>query len=475
MHNRVIEKPVAEVYRNIHIEKLDGEIRIQDAHFTKALYFIKGSLEFARTTVIQERLGEILYKMGKINQTQYWSLHKLMEGRRDRLGQILIRENMLDAPTLSQALSKHVTAIAVGALTLTSGTWEFSTTPPDIPDDSRLGITIPSVIAAGISRLGNLAYFRNRFYEQSCQRLPLDANVLASLDDSTRDLFNRLPELAGSACGLLAQRLQWTEDDTWTRLTHLYLINGITLKKVEKATADNDLKVEALLALFNRITTGKEDHYKILGIKDNADESEIKSAYFRLAKQYHPDRISNAPDPEIKEKANFVFAAINKAYDTLSDPLRRQGYDSGETDEDDPQSRARGNLKERARVLSQKAKTLYNQQRFWEAATLLDEAVRLDADKSAYFLLLGMAQVHIPSLRRAAERNLQKAVQLDPWNADAFAGLGILFQEENLVHRAEGFFRKALSINPDHKIARKRLGAMNGQKPKKRSFFGKKK
>jgi tetratricopeptide (TPR) repeat protein len=86
-----------------------------------------------------------------------------------------------------------------------------------------------------------------------------------------------------------------------------------------------------------------------------------------------------------------------------------------------------------------------------------------------------MAQFHIPSLRRSAERNLTRAVELDPWNADAFSGLGILFQEEQLNNRAEGFYRKALSINPDHKIARRRLEQISGGAAKKHSFFGKKK
>ena len=136
----------------------------------------------------------------------------------------------------------------------------------------------------------------------------------------------------------------------------------------------------------------------------------------------------------------------------------------------------RGNLKEKARILSQKARTLYNQQKFWEASTLMDEVIRLDPGKSAYFLLLGMAQVHIPSLRRSAELNLTKAIDLDPWNADAFTGLGLLFHEEGLNNRAEGFYKKALSINPEHKIARKRLSLLVEPGKKKRSsLFGRRK
>jgi len=475
MHNRIIEKPVAELFLRIEKEKLDGELHIQDAQFTKVLYFQKGLLQFARTTVIQERLGEILYKLGMINQTQFWSLHKLMEGRKGKLGQILLQENMVSPENLHLALENQVIAIAVGALTLNSGTWTFSALTITINEDSRFGIPIARVISTGISRISNLAYFRNRFYETLPRQLPLEEIVLKTLDTGTRALYNRLPELQTLPCGGLAGHLGCQEDDCWTKLVHIYLVNG--LEFVEQATRKKgiDQNVEALLSLYNRIAGGTADHYQILGVKDSAEESEIKSAYFTLAKQLHPDRLAGVPDPEIKEKANFVFAAINKAFDTLSDPQRRSRYDTGEGDEDDPDGRTKSNLKERARMLYQKAKTLYGQHRFWEASSLMDEAVGLDGDKSPYYLLLGMAQLHIQAQRRSAERNLKRAVEIDPWNSDAFAGLGLLFQEENLVNRAEGFYRKALSINPDHKIARRRLDEMTGGKTKKRSFFGKKK
>ncbi|HDP95211.1 MAG TPA: hypothetical protein ENN40_07620 [Candidatus Aminicenantes bacterium] len=475
MPNRVIEKPVAELYRRIHVERLDGVVQIQDAHFTKALYFRRGRLEFARTTVIQERLGEILYKLGKINQTQFWSLHKMMEGRKDRLGQVLIHARILDSQTLALALAHQAAAIAVGALSLNSGTWEFSPELPEIPEDSRLGIPIPRIIAMGMSRMANLAYFRNRYYDQTASRFSLDPELLASLGSETRTLYEQLPKLTGIACGTFHLHLKCTEDITWTHLVHLYLINGLGFSEVSHADKEIDHNIENMLALFNRINSGNASHYDILGLKDTANEDEIKSAYFRLAKQLHPDRLGNAPDPGIREKANFVFSAVNKAFDILNDPQRRRAYDTGETEEDESQGRTQSNLRERARMLYQKAKTLYSRHRFWEAATLMDEAVKLDNDKSAYFMLLGMAQVHISSLRRSAERNLKRAVELDPWNADAIAGLGLLFQEEQLVNRAEGFFRKALSINPDHKIARKRLEDLNGGAKGKRSLFGKKK
>ena len=65
----------------------------------------------------------------------------------------------------------------------------------------------------------------------------------------------------------------------------------------------------------------KRDYYEVLGIGKNATDAEIKSAYRKLAKKYHPDL--NPGDKESEEK----FKEVNEANDVLSDPQKRQRYD----------------------------------------------------------------------------------------------------------------------------------------------------
>src|ERR1043165_1695679 len=63
------------------------------------------------------------------------------------------------------------------------------------------------------------------------------------------------------------------------------------------------------------------DYYKTLGIEKNATEEEIKKAYRKLARKYHPDL-----NPNDKE-ANKKFQQINEANEVLSDPEKRKKYD----------------------------------------------------------------------------------------------------------------------------------------------------
>ena len=65
-----------------------------------------------------------------------------------------------------------------------------------------------------------------------------------------------------------------------------------------------------------------KDYYEILGVNKNATEDELKKAYRKLAKKYHPDA-----NPDNKKEAEAKFKEVNEAYEVLSNPEKRKMYD----------------------------------------------------------------------------------------------------------------------------------------------------
>ncbi|KAL2135682.1 hypothetical protein VTI74DRAFT_7363 [Chaetomium olivicolor] len=107
-----------------------------------------------------------------------------------------------------------------------------------------------------------------------------------------------------------------------------------TLRKAGEAHPGKDdilnpLMQKAQVALKRSKT---KDYYKVLGVAHDADERQIKSAYRKLSKLHHPDKA--AKQGLTKEEAEKKMAAINEAYEVLSNPELRARFDRG----DDPNS-----------------------------------------------------------------------------------------------------------------------------------------
>mgnify|MGYP003353385774 CR=1 FL=1 len=65
----------------------------------------------------------------------------------------------------------------------------------------------------------------------------------------------------------------------------------------------------------------EQSYYEVLGVSNDASDTDLKKAYRQLSLKYHPDRCS---DPD----AAHIMQQVNEAYETLSDPQKKQQYDN---------------------------------------------------------------------------------------------------------------------------------------------------
>ncbi len=226
--------------------------------------------------------------------------------------------------------------------------------------------------------------------------------------------------------------------------------------------------ISSVNTFYFEIKDRKLNHFEFLGISKTATQKEIEENFKSFLREFPPGSENVIADPDVKDRLTFILNRGKKAYDIISNYEKRAEYEkngfkekSDIPEEEDPI--------EKARNLYKKGKALYQRQQLPLAIALLEQSVAIDP-KSDSYLLLGMIQTGFPELRRKAEQNLLKATEMESWNAEPYAALGMLFFQERLVKRAEGYFRKALELDSSHALAKKKLEELVG--PEKRDIMG---
>ena len=95
--------------------------------------------------------------------------------------------------------------------------------------------------------------------------------------------------------------------------------------------ADRPSLVDTLRAFADRVypTLGERSYYELLNIPPTATHAAVKTAFYKLAAQLHPDRFHSLGDEAVREKLETIFARVGEAYRVLSNPEKRVTYDKG--------------------------------------------------------------------------------------------------------------------------------------------------
>jgi tetratricopeptide (TPR) repeat protein len=203
------------------------------------------------------------------------------------------------------------------------------------------------------------------------------------------------------------------------------------------------------------------NYFTLMGLTLSATQKEIEAAYRQLSEELASDRLAVLGDGEAARQGHILAQQLQRAFQVLSDYGKRGEYEKrGYKEFVAPD--AREDTVEFAKALYRKALTLYNQKNYQKAIVVVEDAIRNNPAKAEYHFLLGLCQRELPSLHRQAEQSLSKAAAIEPWNAEHVAALGMLFFSEHLPNRAESYFRKALELDPNHDLARKKLAEITG-------------
>ena len=207
-----------------------------------------------------------------------------------------------------------------------------------------------------------------------------------------------------------------------------------------------------------------KNYYDILGIERDSNEQEIKDSYFILVRKYHPDSFPNT-DKNTINMAEEIFTKITLSYQTLSDPTKRNNYDSAEE---------LAGIKDKAHNIYEaefafkEGHILLNQRRYTEAEKKFKDALELNPDEPVY-LGAHAWSIFLSSDEKDNKINdliekLNTSIRLNNSIAENYYYLGTIYKYINDIKSAEINFKEAISKNPEYIEAKRELRLIQHRK-----------
>jgi len=485
--------------RDVHFKKKNGCLVYKQKGLQKYLFFQKGILVMVKTTQPQELLGEILLKLGRISVETFKKIDQYIDPTQS-IGKTLIKEGLLTKEDLNDGLMFQMREVTLNIFPLFGGKFEFQVRNDLSKKRFEYKMDVPDLIEEGIRRMD---------YNPELEKFLKTKIPFYKKTDSLSRLTTEEKELLGTVDGnSSAEKLfhssNFPPEYFWKSLYLFYCLELVDVKEAEveeevvvkeekptepvpskkkkakkvfipvkarekkekileeekeekKAPEVIDDETKKKIADLEKLSHEIEsmNYYQILDIARDASNKEIKNSYFEMARKYHPDRFDRELPQDSREMIEEVFGHITRAFQTLNNEKEKQDYD---TKLDEPEGLDRKTLEQKADMKFLQGKNLYNQGKYEEALVLFEEAIRIKSNKANYFLFLAKTEAKVPSFQDKAEEDFNKALELEPWNAENFAALGEFYNQEGLSVKAKKQFKKALDIDPEHQMALKALG-----------------
>lgn len=430
----------------------------------RSVRFMSGHIVYGEASMKELRLGEVLVAHGQLDSSVFERALAVVLQQRKRMGAVLVEMGILDENGLEQALALHVRAILASVFSLREGTCTFQEQDPEafLDDDWPLAISTAEAVLAAVLDV--------RSRDDVRFALGDTGRVLIGSDDPLV-LFQRM-DLGGDAGAVLARvnGVSSARDvlsraglpaTTAERSLLALLCTGVLVyasaAPPPAETAEPGQVRREILQLYEGL--GKRSDHELLGVAAGASAADLKAAYFRLARRYHPDVLHEPGMTGLREKVEAVFFRVNEAYRSLSAALTRV--------EPTPHSPASPGDGFGFETMLVQGRQLLANGKTWEAAALF-QAVATGAEgrmRTRARVLLGRAWLQHPDREKAAEKELQTAVREDAAHVEAHYLLGTLYRRRGLAARATAMFRRALEVDPGHRATLAEMDAMSAEPP----------
>ncbi len=480
---------ISAVLHALKTSKKTGVLTARQSSFTKTIHFQGGEIVFASSNYSNDGLGEILLRTGAVDFKQYETVKTLLKTGSMTEGAILIEQGVIKPKIFFDLLLLQIKEIVLSVFLWEDALYGFRESSHPLEESIGISIDPDEIIYHAWIRVSDyvrLTHFLppldSVLKRESLQSVPSlsplsDFDEIVRLVNSERTIREVLT-LSGTKALSAMQTLN-------TAIATEKIIAEMPLPKIEEKKAPVDIKnerqetgrdvrdawkdepietkIRKILEIYERISS--QNYYQILDLTPSTEQKEVKRAYFKLAKRYHPDHyLSRQLSRDVQDKIDFVFSQLTHAYDVLSHEDTRQEYDKILSNPAPKYASEKDALRE----LVSLAEDALSKNDLKNGLYFLEELIRKmpeSLEKSAVYLRYGQTLSKVPGRLKDAVSVLQKSAALDSSQGAPHFELGLVYVKAGLTEKAESAFREAIKRDPDNKAARDELAKLN---PKKR-------
>jgi len=324
----------------LYVEKATGLLHLQHGQAKKVVYIKDGYPIFTRSNVLSECLGRMLVREGVLSELDCDQSVDLSRERGRLQGTVLIEMGVLTPQDLHEALTRQVTEKLLATFAWKEGTWQFVPGKDFKKSITRIKLTPATLILQGITRFWSAKQLDDFLYPYGREYLKQTGNPHYRFQEIN---LNKRGEAVFRECRGVKTLNEIVDGHPLARrevqqiLTALLISEMLDHQPTAEASAIQDSlggsepKVineslrRKILEEYRRIMDS--DYFGALMVSRRSEEDEIKKAYHRLAKEYHPDRfLGTELSNEMRTKINEMFQYLTQAYTVLNNRKTRADY-----------------------------------------------------------------------------------------------------------------------------------------------------
>lgn len=498
MNGQLSEQPLVELIREMLAKSLGGRLRLEHDKIQVVVYFDSGNFLYAASNLRTLRLREYLEKSNLVSQQTLAQFNDRVSDM--DIVKVLCAQKHLARSAAEQLQTRQVLDILRLALLWTDGTWQFDSRSR-LNESLNLKIDVNSLLQDASRRLPP---------EFAASRFSNPAELIAPA--ATPLAYDNLLPAEGFLLSRLDRPMPLRElvavsgvgEQETLALVYSLALNGLLTREHWKSSfrnaqpaprpepekvapttrepsRDTEVDLNDVENFLERVKKA-QTYYDVLGVGWEVAPQDLKTVYYQLARQYHPDRFRKA-EGSLVTRLESAFARITQAYDTLRDDKLRASYNAklaarrkAEQIADSapkpttpaPESEAVSegvtepsiSVSERAEVQFKEGLAALELGQRQVAMGLFGSAASAVPKEPRYRAYYGHLLAAHERTRRIAETELLAAIKLDPGNAEYRMMIAELYRDLGLKLRAKGEAERAVAADPNNRKARDLLRAL---------------